>query len=114
MQLLEVGPGIRAELIGYDLPGTRVHLQRLRRPARAVQRTHQLGPQPFPQRVLCGEPSQLSYQLGVPAARPVGLDPQLKRGKAQLFQAIGLGRHQGPDGTSAKAGPRHSASASAR
>ena len=42
------------------------------------------------------EPAQLSYHLGVPAAGPVGPDPQLERGKAQLLQAIGLGRHQRP------------------
>jgi hypothetical protein len=54
-----------------------VGLERLRLPARAIERQHQLPAQPLAQRLLGDQRLQLADQLAVAAAGQIGLDPVL-------------------------------------
>ena len=67
-----------------------VGLERLRLPARAVEREHQLPAQPLAVRVLRDQRLQLADQLRVAAEREVGLDPLLQRRQPQILQPAGL------------------------
>ncbi len=74
-QLLVQGP--------VELPE---RLQRLRLPAAAVQREHQLPPEPLAQRVVPRQREQLRHQVRVVAQRELHVDPLLVHGHQQLGQ----------------------------
>ena len=65
------------------------------------------------QAVLGDQGSQLPDELRVAPAREVGLDPLLERVQPHLVEPQGLGDEQAALGDVERAGPRHSASASA-
>ena len=69
---------------------SRYAVERLRLPARAVEREHQLAAQPLAVRVLRDQRLELADQLGVAAEREVGLDPLLERRQPQILQPPGL------------------------
>ena len=71
-----------------------VQHERVGLPVAAVERGHELGAEPFLQRVPAHELGQLGQQLGVPAQRQVGLDAALQRGDPRLFQPRRLGVRQ--------------------
>ena len=91
---------VEADLLGQELPEVAIGPEGLDLPAGAVERQHPLSPQPFPERVGPRQGVELGGQLGVAAAGQLGLNPLLG------------GRAMGASATSARAGPRHSASAS--
>jgi hypothetical protein len=72
-------------------PRIAVRLQRICLPPRAVQREHQLGTQPLPQRVLADEQLELADQLGAPAEREIALDPLLQRLQPKPVEPLDLG-----------------------
>ena len=61
----------------------------------AVQRQHQLAPQPLPVGVVGQQRLQLGDQPAVPTEGQVGLDAVLQRGQAQRLQAGPFRRLQG-------------------
>ena len=94
MQLLQVWAGLSAELISDDLPRPGVRGERLGRPAASLQRTHQLMPEPFPQRIRHSQPPQLGHQPGTASAAQLGLDLPLRRLQPQFLQPGRLRRRQ--------------------
>jgi hypothetical protein len=82
--------GVDAELVGQQVADMTVGGERLRLPAAAVERQHELAVQPFPQRVLGGQLVEFGGQRVVPAERQVGVDPGFHRGQPQFLQAHGL------------------------
>ncbi len=90
MELPQLGAGVHAQLAGDGVPGPAVDLERLRVPARAVQRAHQQQPQAFPQRVVRHQPAQLGHGLVVPAQGELGREPQFEGTEAELGQPFGL------------------------
>jgi hypothetical protein len=90
LQLLELFARLQAEVVDERPSCLLVGLQRVDLPARAVERQHQLGPQPFAQRLARDERGQLSDEIGVAAEREVGLHSLLERGQAALLEALDL------------------------
>ena len=86
LEALQRRRGLDAELVGEQPAELAVDLQRVRLAARAVQRQHQPGAQPLPQRVGSGQLLQLADQLAVPAEGQVGVDPVLQGGQPLLLQ----------------------------
>ena len=70
---------LEAELLDEQLPSLAVDLERLRLPAGAVEREHQLRPQPLAQRMRADERLELGDELGVRADRELRLGPLLER-----------------------------------
>ena len=79
VEALKVNAGVHPQLIGDGGPGLLVDLQRLGLAPGAIQRAHEQGPQPFPERVVGKQPAHLGHHLGVPAARQARLGAQLQR-----------------------------------
>ena len=94
LELLERRPGLEAELVGEMRAGLPVGLERLGLAAAPVEGDHVEPPRPFAQRVRAGEVARLGRDLGVPAARELGLEPALERQDAQLLQARRDRRHR--------------------
>ena len=76
-----------AQLLVQDLAGAVEGLEGIGLAARAVQRQHQLAPQPLPVGVVGQQRLQLGDQPAVPTEGQVGLDAVLQRGQAQRLQA---------------------------
>ena len=64
-----------------------VNLERLAHPAAAVEREHQLGPEPLAQWMLRDQPPELRHEVHVAAQRELALQPILERGEPQLLEA---------------------------
>jgi hypothetical protein len=86
LQLLQLGPRFDAELVDEPAPQPTVGGEGVGLPSGAVERQHQLRPQPLPEGVLGGELLQLGHHLGVAAEGQVGVDPSLSGGQAQLLE----------------------------
>ena len=71
-------------------PRVAVGLERLRLPARAVEREHQLPAQTLAVRMLGDQRLELADELRVAAEREIGLDPLLERRQPQILQPPGL------------------------
>ena len=91
LELLQRLARLEAQLVGELAPGLAVRLERLGLALAAVEREHQLVPEPLPQRMRGHERLELRHQLGVAAEREVGLDTQLERAEPQLLQPRDLG-----------------------
>ena len=74
------------ELVGQRAARVAVGLQRVGLAVAAVQREHQLRPQPLAVGVLGDQPLEPLEQVGVAAQRELGLGQQLERRDAQLLQ----------------------------
>ena len=61
-------------------------MQRVRLPTTAIQRQHQLAPQPLTKPIRGNQRLQLRHQLVMAARRQVGVDPILQRRQPQLLQ----------------------------
>src|ERR671923_201963 len=70
-------------------------VERLRLPARPVEREHQLLAKALAERILADERLELAHDLGVPARLEVGVDPLLEDGQPELLQAADLGLREG-------------------
>ena len=95
MQPLEIRAGIGAQLVGEDLLGLRVGLQRLGRAA-LLQGTHELVPEPLPQGMPGRELAQLGDHFRCATTVDPGLHPQLKGVKPQFLEPGRLGRDHRP------------------
>ena len=91
LQLLELFARLQAEVVDERPSCLLVGLQRVDLPARAVERQHQLGPQPFAQRLARDERGELTDEIGVAAEREISLDPLLERSEAALLEALDVG-----------------------
>jgi hypothetical protein len=94
VQPLQLGTGIDAQL-GAQQPGHRpVGRQRLGLPLRAIQRRHQLHPEPLPQRLLRGQRAQLADHVDMPAELQLDGVAPLQRVQPQLGQPGQLVLHE--------------------
>jgi hypothetical protein len=97
LQALQPQARLDAELVHQDAAGGPIGGQRVRLPARAVQREHELAVQVLAQRVGAHQRVQLADQLQVPAEDELRLDAHLQRGDTFLVDADQL-RPGGPGG----------------
>ena len=95
LQLLQLRRRVEPELVGEREPRRAVGLERLRLPAAAVERHHQLAAQPLPQRMRGHERLQLRDQLRVMAERELRVEPLLDRAHAQRLQPSASRRANG-------------------
>jgi hypothetical protein len=80
------GPGSIPELLDQRPAPALEHVERVRLPAAAVEREHQLAAQAFAKHVLGDERLELRHQLVMAAERQVGVDAILERGQPELLQ----------------------------
>ena len=111
LQPLRLRPGVDAELIGQHRAKAPVGPQRLGLPPVAVQRKHELGPAPLPQRLRGHQRLAGRDRLVVPTERQHRRHPVLGRGLAHLVEPGGLGARERPvcelgDGRPAPQGQR--------
>jgi hypothetical protein len=92
---VEPAAGLDAQLLVQDPTGAVEGLEGIRLPARAVQRQHQLAPQPLPERMPGYQPLQLPDQPAMGPQGEIGLDAVLQRGQAQRLQAGPFGLQSG-------------------
>ena len=90
LELLQRPARLQSELLVQQLPGLPVRLKRLRLPARAVEREHQLAAQPLLQRVRGHQRLQLADQLGALPESQVGFDAVREHRSPQLLQPPGF------------------------
>ena len=74
------------ELVDERLARALIDRERVRLPAGAVERQHQLSPEPLAHGLLDDEALELRDELAVPGEREVGVDPVLERGQSQLLE----------------------------
>ncbi len=86
--------GFQTGLLGQDGTQPVVRPQGLRPPAAAVQGEHELGPHPFPERMLHRQRRQLPEQFAVPAEPQVGVDALLEHAEPGLVEPGGLHRQR--------------------
>ena len=91
---------------------SRVCVERLRLPVRAVEGEHLLRAEPFPQRMLPHEHAHLAENLLVSAERELAVDPVHHAGEAQLVELRDLVAPATRGGGRRSVGPRQSESAS--
>ncbi len=86
VQLLQGGGRLDAELLDEHLARVLVGLERLRLPATAVEREHELAARTLAHRVLAHELLELADEAGGSAAVELGLHPLLDRRQAKLLE----------------------------
>src|SRR5439155_23167356 len=79
LELLQLEPGLDAELLAERLARAAVELKRVGLPARAIEREHQLRPWPLPERFLRDQLFELRDEACVAAEREVCVDALLER-----------------------------------
>ena len=82
--------GLDPQLLDQQPAPLAHHLERLRLPAAAIQRQHQVRPQPLSQGMLGHQRPQLADQVSVAPAGELGAHPLLDRLDAQLLEAVDL------------------------
>ena len=82
--------GIDSELVGERLAGSVIHVERLRLPAGAVEREHQLAAKPLSERKLLDERFQLGDEARALTELEICVDPLLDRVQAQLLEPADL------------------------
>jgi hypothetical protein len=90
LQVLEGLARLQPELLGQHISRLPVALQRVGLAARAVEREHQLCPQPFPQRMLGDECLELADDHVVTSEGKVGVEPLLHDREPQLLESADL------------------------
>ncbi len=81
---------LEAELLDEQLPALAIDLERLRLPTGAVEREHQLRPEPLPERMLANERLELRDEVGVSADRELRLGAFLEQCEVELLEARDL------------------------
>ena len=94
MQVAQLGAGLHADRLHERRACVPIGLQRLRLPARAIQREHLLRAQSLAQRLIGDQRPQLAEHLAVAARDQVGVDRQLGRLQPQLLQPPDLGARE--------------------
>ena len=94
MELLQGRARLDAKLGVQHRAEVTVGRQGVRLPPRAVEREHQLGVQPFSERVLGDEAAQLADHRRVVPEGELGADARLERGRPTLVQTGPDGRHE--------------------
>lgn len=89
VQLLQLGTGVDAELVGQDGADVGEGLEGFGLAAGAVEGGDELGPEPLPQRMAEGEVAQLADGGGVAGQVEFDVDVQLDGGQQLLGQARG-------------------------
>jgi hypothetical protein len=91
LQPAKLRPRLEAELVGEHAPGLLKRLQRIRLTTAAVERQHQLAPQPLPERVVCQCGAERRCELAMFAEREPDLEVLLERVDVQRLQPASLG-----------------------
>ena len=91
MERLQLRARVDPELVHERRARSGVGVERLRLPARAVEREHQLAAQALPQRLLADERLELADELRAAAALELGVEPRFERGKPELLEPRDLG-----------------------
>ena len=87
----ELRSRLEAQLVGEHAPCLLERLERVRLPPAAVERQHQLAPQPLPERVVCDRRAQRRDQLPVLSERERNLELLLERVHTQRLEPARLG-----------------------
>jgi hypothetical protein len=87
----QLGRGIDPELVGQEGAGAVEGRQRVRLPARPVQRDHQLAPQPLAQWMLGGQALEFADEVALVSRVEIGGDAVLDGGQPQLGEPRDLG-----------------------
>ena len=95
LELLEAGPRLHPELLDQGVAGGAVGPERVRLPARAVEREHELRARPLAQRLRVDDGLQLGHELDVAAEREIGVDPFLQRHESKLLEPRDLCLREG-------------------
>ena len=90
VQGLELGAGIDALLVDERSARVVVRAERVRLPAGAVEREHELGAQSLTQRVATDECLQLGHQVRVGLDLEIGRDPVLQHAEPQVLEPVDL------------------------
>ena len=90
LQALKLGAGDDAELPCEGAPGILVGLKCLGLASGTVEREHELGTQPLPERMVGHQHLQLPHNLCVVAQREVRIEALLEGGDAKLVEASDL------------------------
>ena len=94
MQAAQLGAGLHADRLHERRACVPIGLQRLRLPARAIQREHLLRAQSLAQRLIRDQRPQLAENLPVATSGEVGVDRHLGRLQPQLLQPPDLGARE--------------------
>jgi len=95
LEFLELRSRLEPEFGDERLPRVRIRIERLGLTAAAVEREHELSTQTLAQRLRADERRQLAYELRVPRAGEIGVDPRFECRKALLLQRPGgVGRER--------------------
>jgi hypothetical protein len=86
VQLLERAGGVDAELVGEQLPRPLERPKRVGLAVQAVEREHELAPQPLAKRVGTGEGLELGHRLRVPTELELGRDLLLDGLEPELLE----------------------------
>ncbi len=91
LELAQLRAGVDAELLDERLAGGAVGGERVRLPAGAVEREHELSARALAERLRLDERLELGDELCMPAEREIRLDPLLDGDRAQLLEPRDLG-----------------------
>ena len=109
----ELRPRLEPQLVREHAPRLLEGLERIRLAAAAVERQHQLPPQPLPERVVDERRAERRRELAVLAEREPDLELLLERVDVQRLEPARLGAEPRRAGRPCSAGPRQRASADA-
>jgi hypothetical protein len=86
LELLQRRARLEPEFVDEDLARVAVDVERLRLPARAVERRHERQPRALAERVLGHEGLELGHRLAVAPEREVGVEAELERRETDLLE----------------------------
>ncbi len=92
---MSAGPRLHSELLDQGVAGGAVSPERVRLPARAVEREHELRARPLAQRLRVDDGLQLGHELDVAAEREIGVDSFLQRHEPKLLEPRDLRLREG-------------------
>ena len=91
LQLLQLGAGVDAQLVGEHRAGALVGRERVALPTTTIERGHEQRPERLPHRVPPHERLKLGHRRRGTGTSEVGGDPALERVEPQGAQASGVG-----------------------
>ena len=101
----QLWPRFEPELLGEHPPRLLKGLESIRLATAAIERQHQLRPQPFPERVVRERRAQRRHELPMLSQRERRLELLLERVDAQRLEPLCLGAEPGRDGQALKRRP---------